>query len=469
MAGDRDPPPEVSVALPMSRHGSRRETAALLLALAPACLVAVLIARYAVNVPYWDSWEWAVERYARNDGFAWSDYWTLRNEHRLLIPLLADTLIAEATGLDMVARVWVKLPAALAILAMIGGMYRSRARSPHAYLIALPFSLLVFSVTYWPMWMDPRPLGSHLAILGMLAAVWAITALPRGWSGLGVAAVMACMSSLSFAAGNATWVVVGALLWAVGYRRPRHYVVWAALSGAVLLPYALDLADLSRAPGELSGAPGDAIVRFTLNFIGASVSGADGEAYRLSAAAMGLLGIGVGALLLAGVFRFVEDGGRKALPWAAIIGWVVTSGMMAAYGRAALGSTSAQVPRYSHFGSLFWIGIVALIALALTEPRRAASDDRLVWLTVMRVIPVGASLLIALGFITASQRVLSSPRFGDHSALLATGRDCLLEYTTANDACLGLLHPDVAHIRRLMPLLQDRDAAFLSRPRALPR
>lgn len=440
----------------------RRDIFAILLSLIPVYLIIVLIDQYVVNVPYWDIWEWSVSRFALDTPFSLEDFWLLKNEHRVFVPQLIGLLIAKTSSLDMIARNFAKIPILILAFISLYLIYRSRADSPASPLVAIPFSLLTFTLAFWPSWIDPGILATPLSILSFLFAIWAISSLAPGWKALSLAALMGAISSLSFATGNATWIVIGVAMWFVGYRDWRYYLAWVVVSLGILFPYTYDLMQsqtiIRRTPlGELPN-----LLDYFLTFIGVPLT-ASNYPIQIQAKTMGIIGIVGFIILMIGINRYITDGLKKMLPWIGIAAWVLFGGVAAAFGREALlGVAAAKASRYALLQSLFWIAFVAILAIALSEPRRSMNrGEHRFRVAMMDLFPIAMVLIIGIGFVNMSLFKLDDESFDDFAIRLNEGRSCLLIYQIADDSCLELLFPDANRIRELMPGLVAHKATFL--------
>jgi len=446
----------------LRRHIQRRDIFAILLGLIPCYLLIILIDRYVVNVPFWDIWDWSVSRFALDTPFSLEDFWHLQNEHRVFLPQMIGMLIAKATSLNMIARNNVKVPIVILTYIALYLLYRSKADSRASAIVAIPFSLLTFTLAFWPSWIVPVIFATPLSTLGFLFAIWAITAITPGWRALSLAALMGYISSLSFATGNATWIVIGVLMWFVGYRQLRHYVAWGVISLSVLLPYGYDLLHSQTVIRNTPLGDLTSLLEFFLTFIGAPLA-VGNYLIQIRAMTMGIVGV-VGIIFLAiGIRRYIQDGLRKVLPWLGIAAWVLIGGAATALGRAALfGVEAALASRYALFQSFFWIAFVAMLVIAITEPRRSINrEEHSYRFVLMDLFPIGMALIIGIGFVNTSLYKLDDEQVDDLSNRLIEGRSCLLMYQTADDGCLQLLYPSAQRIRELMPNLVARDAAFL--------
>jgi hypothetical protein len=438
---------------------------AVLVILIPAYFIVVLIDQYAINVPYWDIWDWSVRRFAFDVGFNLRDLWGLTNEHRMVFPQIIDLMIANATSLDMIPRIYAKVPLAVAIAISLYFLYRMKATSPLVYGIVVPISLFTFSLAYWPAWVDPNPLASHLSMLTFILALWAITGLEVGWRALGLAAAATLVSSLSYASGNASWLVICGVMYLRGYRKRQYYTAWILLAFSVLIPYVIDLYQSTTVIRTVRPAGLMDLGLFILTFLGTPVSAID-PLIGFPAGIMGVLGL-LGALVLScGIKVHVKEGVIKMMPWLALIVWTLVNAGAAALGRSGkYGTEGAAVWRYAHIQSLFWIGIAALIAILLTEPRPSLQHDgqinKIRWMEIVAII---LTLVIGIGYINANLHKIQNNRIEENADHFAVARECLLRYEFADDICLRQLYPDPDRIRRYMPRLIERGASFLYDP-----
>lgn len=434
----------------------------ILLGLIPAFVIVEFIDQYVVNVPFWDIWSRSVSSFAYSSEITLGDFWQLSNEHRMLIPRLINLVIAYVTSLDMITQVYVKVPITGLIFIALYLMYRSKSTSSRSYLIAIPFSLLIFSLTYWPLWIDPRPLAEQLSILGVILCLWAITALPLGWRALGIAAIMATISSLSYASGNATWVVLVMGMWLVGYRKRRYYVVLGILALSILMPYAIDFLQSQTTARSIPLVNIKALGAFGLTFLGAPL-GAGRYESTIPARTMGILGVLATALIVFGIYHFDRESWKKLIPWLGLSVWTIINSTITALGRAAYyGTPGAHMPRYIPFQTQFWIAAVALATFAVIEIHQFPEN----WKPSIRnglltFLPIGFLLIITVNYIRANLYMFEEERFDDFTVQLTTGKGCLYWYETADDSCLELLYPHANYIREIMPSLIERNATFL--------
>ncbi len=439
------------------RPWSRHDWLALLLCLAPLLLICRLMLQYAVNVPFWDNWRMLI--LPEVDGRGLLAHWKLANEHRMLIPRLLDVLLARASGFNVILWVWAKVPVVVCLTAVEYLIFRRHSSRTQAWLMLPWLAVFNLSLVYWPLWIDPRPLGSHLALLGFIFGLWALTGPGRGWPRVILAIVGAVVSSLSFASGNSTWLILAAVLWLVGYRKPRFYLAWGLSALAVLVPYAIDIVRSHTHLREATAPSLGAIVRYVLVFIGSPVSATHSKDGVAAATWIGLFGLVAAAVIIALVIRYIKGGAEASIAWISLLVWVWIEALAAGLGRASIGLHQALARRYVNTSSGFWLALVALCVVGLWGRRSARCGK---W-TGRMITVLGVLIMATIGVCVAQANAaaVSGNRLTAFSQRLERGRQCLQEFETADDTCLGLLSPRQDFVRTLVGRLAPSRPSFL--------
>lgn len=453
-AGGRLPSPPASSAWPTR--------AALLL---PVVVMVGLVARFAVDVPYWDTWAWLDRHYPAPGADAaswWARYWAPFNGHRVFLSLVLDRLLLEATALHILPRIYLKLVLAVATLWLAWRLLRrGRVRQPGA-AVALLVACLTLPLTYWPMWIDPRQFSLHLAVLAVLGAV-AIATGPRQPAGRTLAAALLCtVATLAYGPGLLAWPFVGLALWWRGGRPPAWTLV--AVAAAALGLTASQIGDL-RAGAAAAGMGAAGILEAldgALAVIGLPVAPALRDLGYLPTRLAGALGLGAWVVQVGGAWRRHDREVRIAVaPWAALGGWAIAYALAVGAARGGQPLGALHDPRFALVPAMLWMANAAMFG-ALTmqgaAPSRSGPGD------MRRRFGRLAIVVLLVSYATASARPFVAPGgVGRLSVQLERGRACLLG-DRADDSCLALLHPSPAYVRVLARRLDARGAAFL-RPR----
>ena len=437
-------------------------TALRLASLAPPVLVTLLVARYAVDVPFWDTWDWLDRHYPAEP--ASSDatmrrYWALFNDHRVFIPLLVDRLCLWASGIDILPRIWLKLPLSIASFWLTLRLARQTAPGAALPWLGLALSCLAFPLTYWPLWVDPRQFSVHIVVLALMSALVAATSRRSPGTRAVLAAAACLVASLSYTPGLFTWPFVGLVLWGQPSRPSAPAMaVWAA--GAMLLIglHGVDL--MNGATQAASAAPHPlAAANAALAIAGLPVAPALLPLAYLPTRLVGLCGVGALAWLALAAWKRDGTARLHALPWIALGGWGAAYALASGWARGGLPLGALHDPRFAYLAAQIWLAVAVLLAQYTALPPLGSGRPRRARLAVV------ASVVLAFSYGVASLRPFLAPGgIGRFTATLEAGRECLLRFRTADSDCLALLYPEPSRLREIAARLQARDAAFLPLP-----
>lgn len=464
--------------------GAIRRWSWLAAAILPPAVVALLVALYAVDVPYWDTWEWLDRHYPPEASPvpALVRYWEPFNGHRVFVSLLLDRALFWMSGIDVLPRIALKLPLSLLTLSLILRLARATLPREPSVLTTGAIAALAFPLTYWPMWMDARQFSIHLVVLAFTAAC--VVAVGRGSpvTRSAVTGVLCLLASLSYGPGVLTWPFVFVLLLLQPSRPSRAVLIaWTAV-GAVATTLQLVAAGGGTAFEPTAPAGWWATTHATAAIAGLPVAPTVVALGYRPTRVVGVLGVVLLLFLGARAWRLDRSARLMALPWLAIGGWGLSYAFAAALARGGLALASLHDPRFAYGSGVLWIGIVALLRLESQVPT-SAGRDAATWRAPASAtseiaarpprscLPMRLSLVatcaIGLGPLVAGAWPFLSPggisRFHDQ---LALGQACLSAARRSDDACLERLHPLPAHVRAIIVRLEKRGAAFLRPPQA---
>ena len=428
--------------------------------LLPPAFVMMLVALYAVDVPYWDTWDWLDRHYpADPDGSASAvrRYWPLFNDHRVFVPLIVDRLLFWASGIDILPRILVKLPLSMGTLWLTLRLARQTTPAPTLPWLAAGLACLAFPLTYWPMWIDPRQFSIHIVVLAMMAALVAATSGRRPGTRALLSGVACAVASLSYAPGLLTWPFVGLVLW---YHPPRPSVavlaVWLACATVAGGLQAFDLRDgatqSAAAAPDVLAAGGAALA-----IAGLPVAPALSRLAYLPTRVVGLCGLVALPCLVLMAWRLGGDARMRALPWIALGGWGASYAVATGWARGGLALGALHDPRFAYLAAQLWVALAALLSQQAGRQQPVSGRPLL-----RRRVTAVVGIALAMSYGVASLRpFLATGGVGRFSATLETGRVCLQSFRTANDACLALLYPAPSRLREIAARLQTHGAAFL--------
>ena len=428
--------------------------------LLPPALVMLLVALYAVDVPYWDTWDWLDRHYPADPDASRSlvrRYWPLFNDHRVFVPLMVDRLLFWAFGIDILPRILVKLPLSIGTLWLTLRLARQTTPAPSLPWLAAGLACLAFPLTYWPMWIDPRQFSMHIVVLAMMAALVAATSGRHPATRALLSGVACAVASLSYAPGLLTWPFVGVVLW---YHPPRPsaavLAMWLACATVAGGLQAFDLRAgatqaTAAAPDVLAGASAALVIA------GLPVAPALSPLAYLPTRLVGLCGLVALPCLALLAWRLDADARRRALPWVALGGWGASYAVATGWARGGLPLGALHDPRFAYLAAQIWVALSALLAqhAGRSQPMSGTPNLR------GRLTAV-VGIALAMSYGVASLRPFVAPGgIGRFSATLETGRVCLQSFRTADDACLALLYPVPSRLREIATRLEAHGAAFL--------
>ena len=348
---------------------------ALTAVLLPAGLLARTILVYGVNVPYWDQWEVADLVVKAFDGtLSLRDLTFQQNESRLVFPRLLFIGLAYLTGYDVRYEMWGSF--FLACLVAYNVYYLGRLtvggnRRQEVFLLYLA-SLLIFSLVQWENWFW----GIQLSVFVPVACVTSILSL--AYSSLSVetkfaaGAMLATLSTFSFAHGMVCWVIVVPVL-VLQTRKELKTKPW--LMGCWLLGFAVNVGlyffnyikpsqhpSFTDAWTNLLGALG-----YFLALLGAPL----GWGTKLNSLYQAIaLGFGMAALfglLGAYIWRHRNESFvlYRTLGWLTLGSYTLICAGVTTLGRLGLGMDTALASRYGAFTFPLIVALVYLVPIVL--------------------------------------------------------------------------------------------------------
>jgi hypothetical protein len=428
----------------------------LVVAVLPPALIAWTVYHQAVAVPFWDDWELVDLLHRASLGtLRFADFWTQHNEHRLVLPGLLMLGLARATAWDprvtMAASVVISLVTLGVLGIIVDRSFRSSAPALRSWVI-LGASLMTFSMVAWQNWLWAWQVQIFMNGLAACSVAWALGRYGPRWPGPLLAVLAAIAGTLSFANGLVLLAVVPIVLSVdprdAGSGR-RAGIVTALIGFVVIAIYmvGLDLPPAHPSPLIALAHP-LALGAYVLVYLGSPLAvgwwlaTSSVPAVIALSAAFGAVGL---VIVAAGAFfarRRVEH--AALVPWLALVLFTVLSGTMTGVGRLGTSLDSALASRYTTTSGLFWVSVIAVVALATSHLlRRGAVIGRSV--VALIVILVVVELFSVAGY--SSSWILGLRMADAHDEVLRRGGECLQFYRTAPMPCLKLLYPDPAELR----------------------
>jgi hypothetical protein len=425
----------------------------LLAAGSQALLVAYVIWRYSVDVPFLDQWS-LVEDMAKLHAGEWglTDLWRSHNGHRIVVPRLVLVPLALLSGWDTRLELVLNAVAATAsflLLAFLAkGVLGTRDLGRYALAVAA-LGGVVYSLAQWENWLWGIQLCVFMVVSFGLASLAALTVPGRGF--LVLALALAALASLSQAPGLMVWPagVVG-LAWR---RRASGQGDWKAMLAWCAAGLALFVAYFTTAPGDSSN-PGELgfvlrqpvrVLVFALTVVGAPVTSFTGSAWPPNASTVspiaGALGIAATALVTWHSLASRRSTGDSTAGFAlAACTFGLLAAALVALGRSSMGAPAAMASRYVTLMTPFWAGHLVL-AIAWAWPSGGERGSPLLrgWIALV-LCGLTISSLSSLDTFPGRQATLLPTR----AALAADGPTELLRR----------LHPATDYVRAWSTVLR---------------
>jgi hypothetical protein len=377
--------------------------------LVPAGFLAGRILAYGVNVPYMDQWGVTDLVVKAFDGtLSLGDLTFQQNESRLVFPRLLFIGLAYLTGYDVRYEMWGTFGLACLVVYNVyclGRLTLGANRRREVFLLFLA-SLLIFSLVQWENWFW----GIQFCVLVPIVCVTSILSLSYSSLSVGakftVSAVLATLSTFSFANGLLCWVVVLPVLvlqtWENLKTKPWWIGFWV-LSFAVNI--GLYFSNYVKPPyhpsfTEVWTKPFAALAYF-LAVLGAPL----GWGMRLhpSDQAAGV-GCGMGALFLLMCLyvwwhRHESLVLYRTLAWLTLGSYTLISAGVTTLGRLGLGMQTALASRYVAFTFPLIVALVYLVPIVLDIYSRKRLPQVEPWM--IRCTTILSTVLILLHLVTA--------------------------------------------------------------------
>jgi hypothetical protein len=392
-----------------SRRDWRLTAAPFVLALIPLLYLIWLAIRLSVDVPFGDQWELIPNLNKLDAGtLSFHDVWQLRNEHRPLFPTLVMLGLAWITKWNINVEIALNLLLGVAVAVVYLSTLRSRDQPGPAWRWwAVPvLSPLLFSPAQWENWLWGQQLLMFMNVLGVAIGFRFLSGPGRSTRRFIGAIACGVFGMYCFGTGLTYWPVA-LLAFALNddQKSWRRVVVWITVASLAIATYAIDF---YRPPGSvplLSNLTNPRVVAdlavYMCKFVGAPVAGYDGKA----AAVAGIVGVTLMATLVVVTFRLRRT---RLFLFACLIGVnAIADGLLTGVGRAAYGADSSLASRYQTIAAPFWVAVVLLSVLAITQIGARERWSR-AWLAVPIALACALCLSVAkngsFGLIGATAR-----------------------------------------------------------------
>jgi hypothetical protein len=347
------------------------------LTLLPLVILIYAVFHFAVDVPYWDQWNFVpLLGKSLEWGVSFEDLWGLHNEHRLFFPRLLMLGLAHLSAYNINCELAFILLLALGIFCLVLIQLRQtlkRLAVTGPVWVVPVLSLLAFSLNQGENWVWGWQIQIFLNVLAVIAGIMLLVHPRLNWLKLILALFCGVVATYSFANGLTYWFIglLGlGLVSSVGPKKKKAMIsFWLLTTGLVLLSYLVKFR-----PGLSSGKPvlyflshPSEYLSYIFKYLGAAVIN-----YQEYALMFGM----IGAVFFFWSFRSMTFKKKRAwfsalLPFFLLGLYALASASMTGVGRVGLGSEQAMSYRYVTFSSLLWFSnsvfLYILIKLFLAD------------------------------------------------------------------------------------------------------
>jgi hypothetical protein len=428
--------------------------AILILTLLPPLILVVNVAKYHVDVPFWDQWNFVpLLGKSYQEGVTFQDLWGQHNEHRLLFPRLIMLGLAHASRYNIVWELVVIIILAAAIFVLLWHQFSKTIRalgySGFPWVVPL-FSLLVFSLGQSENWLWGWQIQIFLNVLAAIAGFVLLGGRTFRWGKFWWALGFGIVATYSFANGLIFWPLgfLAIILAPPRSKQPKALALsaWAVATIGVAASYIYQFryeSPSGKPWTQFLNQPGE-YLQYLFKYLGRPVI--NYEEYALALGIIGLLLFGFSSLS----FFFKKRGKVQAiLPFFLFGLYSIGCGLLTGIGRVGFGSAQAMSGRYVPFSALIWVSNCAFLYILSQEirARMRALPPRILSFAGIGVL----SFIILFGIARTSYRVGHRVFKSYHSRMLPARSELL---RGEDEQLLLRLYIDADYVRRGIEVLK---------------
>jgi hypothetical protein len=387
---------------------------ALGLCLLPPVVLAVLLWRDAVNVPYWDEWDddsAGLFVKLKTGQLSFSDLWAQHTESRFVLLRIFVLLLGSLThwNLDYEIAASFFLACVIACAVFWLGRPSFAGRPAAGWAVFFISSLLIFSPAQSEAWLWGMEIVLYLPLVCILFSLLVLRSKAGETAKWVSCAALAVVSTYSFCNGMLAWIVLFPVMFLAegrdGFKKKsRAALCWLLAFFANAAVYFHDY-NFPQSNGfwQMLWSDPWQVARYFFVFLGGPLVDRYSAHCLETATIIGM----VLAVLFAAIclclfcWRKHQPLTRLAWPWLAVGSYGILSALLATTGRSALGLEQALSPRYGIFGISLMVALAHLVPLlAFHSPAKNDFEKQNVSQPGFALAALGATVILlhALAF-----------------------------------------------------------------------
>jgi hypothetical protein len=436
--------------------------------LVPPVLMAVLLWRDCVNVPFWDEWDddsAGLFIKFKTGQLTFGDLWVQHNESRFVLPRIFFLLLGGFTHWNLDYEVATTFLLACVIAGAVFWLERPAftARPAAQWTVFFISSLLIFSPAQFEAWLWGMELILYLPLLCILFSLFALRSNIGEKAKWFFCAAMAVAGTYSFSNGLLVWIVLFPVMfltegWSGLRKKSRAALCWllAFVGNAAVYFHDYHPFQPSQSFWQMLWTNPLLVAHYFLVFLGGPLTDRNSPKCVRIASVIGLVVVILVAAVCIGLFRWRKNQTltRLAWPWLAVGGYGILSALLATAGRSALGLEQALSSRYGIFGITVMLALAHLLPL-LAFHRPVKNDFALLksswWNFALAALAAAIILLHALAF---SSNVFN---FSIYRLNLLLGQANLqfLDVLAPQPSVMRSLYPDYPRLKKTADTLNQ--------------
>ena len=346
------------------------------LLLVPSVVLAVLLWRDAVNVPYWDEWDddsAGLFVKLKTGQLTFGDLWAQHNESRFVLLRTFVLLLGSLTHWNLGYEIAVTFFLACAVACAVYWLGRPAfaGRPAAGWAVLFISSLLVFSPAQSEAWLWGMEMILYLPLACILFSLLVLRSKAGETAKWFSCAALAVVSTYSFCNGMLAWIVLFPVMFLAegrdGFKKKsRAALCWLLAFFANAAVYFHDY-NFPQSNGfwQMLWSEPWRVARYFFVFLGGPLVDRYSAHCLETATIIGIVLAVLFAAICLCLFRWRKNLPltRLAWPWLAVGSYGILSALLATTGRSALGLEQALSPRYGIFGISLMVALAHLVTL----------------------------------------------------------------------------------------------------------